>query len=116
MEFDDSPTGAVVENNLWTSQLLGHQFLRRDLGKHFSVNVMLDPGHGPPTPRRRRHLHAEFSYMPVAGQRLRTVCTSGTGCNLQVGGSDQWGNIIAGVRLVRQKAGASVHALTTRRW
>ncbi len=112
VEFDDSPTGAVVENNLsWTSQLSAIELLR-DLGKHFSVNVMLDRD----TVRRRLDgdgiSYTEFSYMLLQANDYVELHQR-YGCSLQVGGSDQWGNIIAGVRLVRQKAGASVHALTT---
>jgi tyrosyl-tRNA synthetase len=111
VDFDSSPTGAIVENNLeWTSAMSAIELLR-DVGKHFSVNVMLDRD----TIRRRLDgegiSYTEFSYMLLQAndyvelhQRHR--------CVLQIGGSDQWGNIIAGVRLVRQKLAASVHALT----
>ncbi|ANW67810.1 tyrosine--tRNA ligase [Mycobacterium sp. djl-10] len=110
--FDDSATGAVVENNLnWTGELSTIEFLR-DVGKHFSVNVMLDRD----TVRRRLDgegiSYTEFSYMLLQANDFVEL-HSRYGCGLQVGGSDQWGNIIAGVRLVRQKAGATVHALTT---
>jgi tyrosyl-tRNA synthetase len=110
--FDDSPTGAVVENNLnWTGELSAIEFLR-DVGKYFSVNVMLDRE----TVRRRLDgegiSYTEFSYMLLQANDFVEL-HSRYGCGLQVGGSDQWGNIIAGVRLVRQKLGATVHALTT---
>lgn len=109
--FDASPTGAIVENNLsWTSQLSAIEFLR-DLGKHFSVNVMLDRD----TIRRRLDgdgiSYTEFSYMLLQANDFVELHQR-HGCTLQIGGSDQWGNIIAGVRLVRQKLGASAHALT----
>ncbi|MDT5338534.1 MAG: tyrosyl-tRNA synthetase [Mycobacterium sp.] len=109
--FDGSPTGAIVENNLsWTSQLSAIEFLR-DLGKHFSVNVMLDRD----TIRRRLDgdgiSYTEFSYMLLQANDFVELHQK-HGCTLQIGGSDQWGNIIAGVRLVRQKLGASAHALT----
>ncbi len=112
VEFDDSPTGAVVENNLsWTGELSAIEFLR-DVGKHFSVNVMLDRD----TVRRRLEgdgiSYTEFSYMLLQANDYVEL-NQRYGCSLQVGGSDQWGNIIAGVRLVRQKTGRSVHALTT---
>jgi len=112
VEFDDSPTGAVVADNLsWTSELSAIEFLR-DVGKHFSVNVMLDRD----TVRRRLEgegiSYTEFSYMLLQANDFVELYQR-YGCTLQVGGSDQWGNIIAGVRLVRQKAGAAVHALTT---
>ena len=112
VDFDDSPTGAVVENNLsWTNELSAIEFLR-DVGKHFSVNVMLDRD----TVRRRLEgdgiSYTEFSYMLLQANDYVELHQR-YGCALQVGGSDQWGNIIAGVRLVRQMSGAAVHALTT---
>lgn len=111
VEFDESPSGAIVENNLsWTGELSAIEFLR-DLGKHFSVNVMLDRD----TIRRRLEgdgiSYTEFSYMLLQANDFVELHKR-HGCALQIGGSDQWGNIIAGVRLVRQKLGASVHALT----
>jgi tyrosyl-tRNA synthetase len=111
VDFDDSPSGAIVENNLsWTSQLSAIDFLR-DVGKHFSVNVMLDRD----TIRRRLDgdgiSYTEFSYMLLQANDYVEL-NRRHGCALQIGGSDQWGNIIAGVRLVRQKVGATVHALT----
>ena len=111
VDFDTTPTGAVVENNLtWTAPLGAIEFLR-DVGKHFSVNVMLDRD----TIRRRLDgegiSYTEFSYMLLQANDYVELHQR-YGCALQIGGSDQWGNIIAGVRLVRQKLGAAVHALT----
>ena len=111
VDFDDSPTGAIVENNVsWTAELSAIEFLR-DVGKHFSVNVMLDRD----TIRRRLEgegiSYTEFSYMLLQANDYVELYRR-HGCRLQIGGSDQWGNIIAGVRLVRQKEGATVHALT----
>ncbi|QHG83318.1 tyrosine--tRNA ligase [Rhodococcus rhodochrous] len=111
VDFDDSPTGAVVVNNLdWTGTLSAIDFLR-DIGKHFSVNVMLARD----TVKRRLEgdgiSYTEFSYMLLQANdyvQLRREY----GCALQVGGSDQWGNIIAGVELNRRTDGESVHALT----
>jgi tyrosyl-tRNA synthetase len=112
VDFDASTTGAIVDNNLsWTSELSAIEFLR-DVGKHFSVNVMLDRD----TVRRRLDgegiSYTEFSYMLLQANDYVELHQR-YGCSLQIGGSDQWGNIIAGVRLVRQKVGATVHALTT---
>ncbi|TFV55972.1 tyrosine--tRNA ligase [Mycobacterium sp. PS03-16] len=112
VEFEASPTGAVIENNLsWTGALSAIEFLR-DVGKHFSVNVMLDRD----TVRRRLEgegiSYTEFSYMLLQANDYVQL-RERHGCALQVGGSDQWGNIVAGVRLVRQKLGDTVHALTT---
>jgi tyrosyl-tRNA synthetase len=114
VDFDDaekSGTGAIVENNLeWTRGMSTIEFLR-DVGKHFSVNVMLDRD----TIRRRLDgegiSYTEFSYMLLQANDYVELHQR-HGCALQIGGSDQWGNIIAGVRLVRQKLGATVHALT----
>jgi tyrosyl-tRNA synthetase len=112
VDFDESPTGAIVENNVsWTGGLSAIEFLR-DIGKHFSVNVMLDRD----TVRRRLQgegiSYTEFSYMLLQANDYVELHRR-HGCTLQIGGSDQWGNIIAGVRLVRQTVGATVHALTT---
>lgn len=112
VEFDASPTGAIIENNLnWTGPLSAIEFLR-DVGKYFSVNVMLDRD----TVRRRLDgegiSYTEFSYMLLQANDYVELHHR-YGCALQIGGSDQWGNIIAGVRLVRQKSGAAVHAMTT---
>ncbi len=111
VQFGDSPSGAIIENNLtWTAPLSAIEFLR-DVGKHFSVNVMLDRD----TVRRRLDgegiSYTEFSYMLLQANDYVELHRR-HGCSLQIGGSDQWGNIIAGVRLVRQKLGATVHALT----
>jgi tyrosyl-tRNA synthetase len=111
VDFDTAPTAAIVENNLsWTAGLKAIEFLR-DVGKHFSVNVMLDRD----TIRRRLDgegiSYTEFSYMLLQANDYVELHQR-YGCRLQIGGSDQWGNIIAGVRLVRQKLGATVHALT----
>ncbi len=114
VEFDDvakSRNGAIVVNNLeWTSPMSAIEFLR-DVGKHFSINLMLDRD----TIRRRLNgqgiSYTEFSYMLLQANDYAELHQR-HGCALQIGGSDQWGNIIAGVRLVRQKLGATVHALT----
>lgn len=111
LDLDDSPTGAVVVNNLsWTSQLSTIDFLR-DVGKHFSINVML----ARETVKNRLESdgmsYTEFSYMLLQANdyvQLRREY----GCSLQIGGSDQWGNIIAGVELNRRQDSESVHAMT----
>ncbi|MBV8928326.1 MAG: tyrosine--tRNA ligase [Mycobacteriaceae bacterium] len=111
VDFDDSPSAAIVENNLsWTAGLSVIEFLR-DIGKHFSVNVMLDRD----TIRRRLDgegiSYTEFSYLLLQANDYVELHRR-HGCTLQIGGSDQWGNIIAGVRLVRQQLSETVHALT----
>jgi tyrosyl-tRNA synthetase len=114
VEFDDANgagTGAVVVNNLdWTGGLSVLDFLR-DVGKHFSINVML----ARETVKRRLETdgmsYTEFSYLLLQSNDYLRLFQS-HGCKLQVGGSDQWGNIIGGVDLVRRVDGGSVHALT----
>ncbi len=111
VDFDDSPTGAVVVDNLdWTRDVSVLDFLR-EVGKHFSVNVML----ARETVKRRLESdgmsYTEFSYLLLQSHDYLRLHRS-HGCTLQVGGSDQWGNILGGVDLVRKVEGAAVHALT----
>ncbi|HEV7651246.1 MAG TPA: tyrosine--tRNA ligase [Actinophytocola sp.] len=111
VDFDDSPTGAIVANNLeWTGNLPVLEFLR-DVGKHFSVNVML----ARETVKRRLETdgmsYTEFSYLLLQSFDYLQLHRR-FGCALQVGGSDQWGNIVGGVELARRVDGAAVHALT----
>ncbi|GHE86398.1 tyrosine--tRNA ligase [Amycolatopsis deserti] len=112
VDFDDSPTGAIVENNLnWFKDVSALDFLR-DVGKHFSVNVML----ARETVKRRLATdgisYTEFSYLLLQSyDYLRLFRQYGT--KLQIGGSDQWGNIVGGVDYIRKVDGAAVHALTT---
>ena len=99
VEFDGSPTGALVANNLeWTGGQTALEFLR-DVGKHFSVNVMLGPRDGQAAARRRTACPTPSSATCCC--RARTTCSSsgGTAARLQIGGSDQWGNIVGGVEL-----------------
>ncbi|HVL85812.1 MAG TPA: tyrosine--tRNA ligase, partial [Pseudonocardia sp.] len=112
VEFDGSPTGALVVDNLeWTGPQTVLEFLR-DVGKHFSVNVML----GRETVKRRLAAeglsYTEFSYLLLQSQDYLHLYRR-HGCRLQVGGSDQWGNIVGGVELIRRVEGATTHALTT---
>ncbi|HLU56694.1 MAG TPA: tyrosine--tRNA ligase [Pseudonocardia sp.] len=111
VEFD-GPNGALVVNNLdWTGKQTTLEFLR-DVGKHFSINVMLNRE----TVRRRLAgdgmSYTEFSYLLLQSQDYLHLYRE-YGCKLQIGGSDQWGNIVGGVDLIRKVEGAAVHALTT---
>jgi tyrosyl-tRNA synthetase len=112
VEFDDSPNSAVAANNLeWTAPMSAVEFLR-DIGKHFSVNVML----ARETVKARLSgdgiSYTEFSYLLLQSLDYLELFRR-HGCRLQIGGSDQWGNILGGVDLIRRIEGASVHALTT---
>ncbi len=111
VEFDGSPTGAVIANNLdWTGPQSVLEFLR-DVGKYFSVNVML----ARETVKRRLAAegmsYTEFSYLLLQSQDYLHLFRR-EGCRLQIGGSDQWGNIVGGVELIRRVEGATAHALT----
>ena len=107
----DGPNAARLVNNLdWTAELSVLDFLR-DIGKHFPVNRML----AREVVKARLEdgiSYTEFSYVLL--QSLDYLELNRTyGCTLQFGGSDQWGNITAGVELVRRSDGGHVHALAT---
>ncbi|MBC3191624.1 tyrosine--tRNA ligase [Pseudonocardia sp. C8] len=109
--FDGTPTGALAVNNLdWTGKQTVLEFLR-DLGKHFPVNTML----ARETVKRRLAAdgmsYTEFSYLLLQSQDYLHLFRE-LGCRLQIGGSDQWGNIVGGVELIRRIEGAHVHAMT----
>ncbi len=111
VSFDDSPTGGVLVNNMdWTGPLTTIEFLR-DVGKHFSVNVMLARD----TVKRRLDAdgisYTEFSYLLLQANDYLQLHRE-YGAVLQIGGSDQWGNIVGGAELIRKVDGASAHALT----
>ena len=111
VDIDDTRTGAVVVNNLdWTGKLSAIEFLR-DLGKHFSVNVMLARD----TVKRRLEAdgmsYAEFSYLLLQSNDFVEL-NRRYGCVLQIGGSDQWGNIVGGVDLARRLDGSALHGMT----
>lgn len=102
---------AVLVNNAdWTRGLDVISFLR-DVGKHFSLNTMLNRE----TVKRRLDndgiSYTEFSYMLLQSNDYVHLHRD-FGCDLQIGGGDQWGNIVSGVDLVRRVTGDSVHALT----
>ena len=112
VEFGDGPTAAVTVNNLeWTGDLPVLSFLR-DVGKHFSVNVMI----ARETVKARLEgsgiSYTEFSYLLLQSMDYLELFRR-QGCRLQIGGSDQWGNILGGVDLIRRVEQQPVHALTT---
>lgn len=110
VDFDGSAAARVVNNYDWTASLSTLDFLR-DVGKHFSVNRMLDRE----VVRSRLDSgisYSEFSYVLLQSLDYRELFRA-YGCTLQTGGSDQWGNITAGVELIRRSEKARVHALAT---
>ncbi len=105
--------GAIVVNNLdWTAQQDVVYFLR-EIGKHFSVNMMMQRESVRARLEREGEgiSYTEFSYMLLQANDYYELFNQ-YGCTLQVGGNDQWGNIVSGVDLVRRKCEAQVHALT----
>jgi tyrosyl-tRNA synthetase len=111
LSFDDGPTGAVLVDNLdWTAGLGVLSFLR-DVGVHFPVNAMLARESVSARLESGGLSFTEFSYQLL--QSLDYVeLYRRHGCRLQVGGNDQWGNITAGLDLLRRAEGAGAHALT----
>ena len=109
----EGPNAALVANNLdWTQGLDVLGFLR-DVGKHFSVNNMI----GKESVRQRLDREGagisftEFSYMILQSLDFAELYRQ-HGCGLQIGGSDQWGNITGGIDLTRRLHGAQVFGLT----
>ena len=112
LEFEGG-AAAIVANNLdWTRELNVIDFLR-DLGKHFSVNAMIQRDSVKSRLDRAGTgiSYTEFSYMLLQANDYLELARR-HGCSLQVGGSDQWGNIVSGVDLVRRRLGREAFALT----
>ena len=112
LDFDGTAAARIVNNLDWTRDLELISFLR-DLGKHFSVNAMI----ARESVRRRLQQqdegisYTEFSYMLLQANDYLQLARR-YGCSLQIGGSDQWGNIISGMDLVRRRLGREAFALT----
>ena len=112
LDFTPGPTGAQIVSNLdWTAQLSALDFLR-DIGKHFPVNRML----ARESVRARLEAggisYTEFSYQVLQAYDYLELYRR-YGCTLQLGGSDQWGNLVAGVDLIKRVEAVPVHALAT---
>jgi tyrosyl-tRNA synthetase len=104
--------GALIVNNLdWTGRLSAIDWLR-DIGKHFSVNRMLAKEAVSARLQTGGISYTEFSYQIMQAVDFLELYRR-HGCTLQLGGSDQWGNLTAGVDLIRRAEGATVHALAT---
>ncbi len=111
VDLTDDQRGALVDNRDWTHPITILEFLR-DVGKHVTVNQMLaresikvriNSEHG--------ISFTEFSYMLLQANDYLWLHDH-LGCTIQIGGSDQWGNIISGVDLIRRKRQAHVHAFS----
>jgi tyrosyl-tRNA synthetase len=111
LDFDAPKNPATVVNNLdWTSPLSAIEFLR-DIGKHFSVNQMLAKDSVSARLEGGGISYTEFSYQVLQSYDFLELYRRNN-CTLQVGGSDQWGNIVAGLDLIRRVEQGSGHALT----
>ena len=113
LTFGDGPTDALmVNNNDWLSKLGYVEFLR-DYGVHFTINRMLTFDSVKLRLERESPMtFLEFNYMLMQAYDFHELYNR-HGCILQLGGSDQWGNIVNGVELCRRKDGAEVFGLTT---
>ena len=112
LDFAPGPAAAQMVSNLdWTGDLLALDFLR-DIGKHFPVNQMLSR-----EVVRARLEEGGISFTEVSYQILQAndylELHRRYDCSLQAGGSDQWGNLVSGVDLIRRVTGDVVHALAT---
>ncbi len=111
LDFSIAKNQAIVVNNLdWTSPLSAIEFLR-DIGKHFSVNQMLAKDSVSARLEVGGISYTEFSYQVLQSYDFLELFRRNN-CTLQLGGSDQWGNIVAGLDLIRRVEGGSGHALT----
>lgn len=110
-DFDGEYACRMVNNYDWTKDVTAIDFLR-DIGKHFSVNRMLDREAVSARLNSTGISYTEFSYQLLQAHDFLELYRR-YGCRLQTGGSDQWGNLTAGTDLIRRVEGVTVHALTT---
>ena len=111
LDFNDKDTSAKLVNNLdWTKSVSALELLR-DIGKHFSVNQMLAKDSVATRLSSTGISYTEFSYQVLQAFDYLELYRRDQ-CRLQIGGSDQWGNIVAGLDLIRKVEGGSAHALT----
>jgi len=113
LDFETKQNPArLVDNAGWTAGISFLDFLR-DIGKHFSVNQMIakESVRARMEDREVGISYTEFSYMLLQAFDFMVLCRE-QNCELQIGGSDQWGNITAGIELTRKKLGKPVFGLT----
>jgi tyrosyl-tRNA synthetase len=113
LDFETKTNPArLVDNASWTANVSYLDFLR-DIGKYFSVNMMVakESVRARMEDRESGISYTEFSYMLLQAFDFYVLCHD-LNCELQIGGSDQWGNITAGTDLCRKKLGRHVHGLT----
>ena len=113
LDFDTRTNPArLLDNASWTENVSYLDFLR-DIGKHFSVNQMVakESVRARMDDREVGISYTEFSYMLLQAFDFYVLCRDAA-CDLQIGGSDQWGNITAGIDLCRKKLGKPAYGLT----
>ncbi|HWC60578.1 MAG TPA: tyrosine--tRNA ligase [Verrucomicrobiae bacterium] len=113
LDFETATNPArLVDNATWTAPVSYLEFLR-DIGKHFSVNQMVakESVRARMEDREAGISYTEFSYMLLQAFDFYVLCRD-MNCDLQIGGSDQWGNITAGIDLTRKKLSKTVYGLT----
>jgi len=113
LEYGDGPTDAIMINNAeWLDELNYLDFLR-DIGRHFSINRMLSFESVKSRLDREQSLSfLEFNYMILQAYDFMELSRR-YGCVLQMGGSDQWGNIVNGIDLTRRVIDGEVYGLTS---
>jgi tyrosyl-tRNA synthetase len=112
LDFAPGPASALLVSNLdWTGELSAIDLLR-DIGKHFPVNQMLSREVVKARLEAGGITYTEFSYQVLQANDYLELHRR-YGCSLQIGGSDQWGNLVSGVDLIRRVTGDTVHAMAT---
>ena len=111
LDFEGEAAAIIVNNLEWTGEMSAIDWLR-DIGKHFSVSRMLAKESVAARLEAGGISYTEFSYQVMQALDYLELYRR-YGCVLQLGGSDQWGNLTAGVDLIRRVEGAAVHALAT---
>ena len=111
LDFTPGPNGALLENNAdWLTTVTAMEFLR-DVGKYFTINQMI----ARESVKRRMESEDGISYTEFSYSLLQSydylMLHDRFSCTLQIGGSDQWGNIVAGCDLIRRRRGALTHGL-----
>jgi len=112
LDFEPGPASALMVSNLdWTEELSALAYLR-DIGKHFPISQMLSREVVRARLESGGISYTEFSYQILQANDFLEL-HSRYGCTLQIGGSDQWGNLVSGVDLIRRVTGDTAHALAT---
>ncbi len=110
LEFGE-PRGAILRDNAeWLLDMQAVEFMR-EVGKHFTVSYMLQKESVRTRLEEGGISYTEFSYMLLQAKDFLELYRR-VGCTLQIGGSDQWGNITAGIELIRRVESVEAHALT----